>query len=208
MLWGYRCLYLWFLPTISHSTVDQSPQAVAELEYLFRCQRTYSILWWSVDLYPCFLNSFLKGVPSPCKTPILSFSRMFFLYFFVAGIVPSLTHILLAIMGQNCLPGRKLNYRKIGHWEVNNILQNLLNWSTAPQFHPDPGHHHLLPANCNSSLTLPLPVILSKWPEWSFKNVSQAMSLLGSKSSHDFTFTKNKTWTWIHLLQVCAQMSL
>lgn len=73
--------------------------------------------------------------------------------------------------------------------------------------HRGPGHHHLSPENCISLLTLPLPVILSKRPECSFKDVSQVMSLLGSKSSGDFTFTNSKTWTWLHLLQVCAQTS-
>lgn len=100
----------------------------------------------TVDLYPypCFLNSFLKGASSPCKTLILTFSMVFFLYFFVVDIAPSLTHILLAIMGQNCLLGHKINYRKISHREVDNTLQNSVE-VVALQLPPAPCHCHLSP---------------------------------------------------------------
>lgn len=94
--------------------------------------------------YPCFLNSSLKGASSPCKTLILTFSMVFFLYFFVVDIAPSLTHILLAIMGQNCLLGHKLHYRKISHREVDNTLQNSVE-AVALQLPPAPCHCHLSP---------------------------------------------------------------
>lgn len=148
-----------------------------------------------VHLYPVSPNSFLKGVSSPRKTPMLTFRTIFFLYFFVAGIAPSLAHTLLAITGQNCLARHKLHYRKTGHRVVSPQLQP---WSRPPTCLPcitalasQPGFLWL---------PLPLPVILQKQREWSSKNVSQVMSVLRSKSSNGFTFTKSKSGTWLHFL--------
>lgn len=88
MLWGYRCLYPRFLPAISHSTVDQSPQAVAEREYLSQCQRTYSILWWSLSLFPEF---FLQRCPQPLQNSHFNIQQNI-LPLFLCGRHSTITH--------------------------------------------------------------------------------------------------------------------
>lgn len=73
-------------------------------------------------------------------------------------------------MGQNCLPRAQTKLEKRGHIEVNNILQNPLNGSAAPQFPPGSRPPSSLTCKLHRMLTCPYQLFSPKWPERSFKN--------------------------------------
>lgn len=76
-----------FLPAIRHSALGQSSQTVAVWIPFIRSKSLLQSL--IVDLYSGSPKSLLKSASSRHKTPMLTFSTIFFLSFFVAS-----THII------------------------------------------------------------------------------------------------------------------